>query len=334
MSETVLKESNKGITGTGLKVIAMIAMFIDHFAAIFLTDYLSCTVPNLSQEELMAWFQGHVGVAVVYMVMLLMRLIGRFGFPLFAFLLVEGFTHTHSVKRYAIHLFVFALISELPFNLGFASTLFFPSYQNVFFTLLLGLLCMASIKALLEKWGTSEKWKMLFYVTALLTGPYAVYMLVKNTWLVTLFYEPEENQVRILMAVAAVISLILFSVLGAKWETEKKNAFTFVMLSIMVFSMAAEALMTDYSGGGVLTIAVMYLFRENRRKAFSFGMLVLTMMAGVEGFAYLMLIPLSQYNGERGMKLNKYFFYAFYPVHIGLLYLLTLWLGYATFSLR
>ena len=60
-------------------------------------------------------------------------------FPIFAFLLVEGFHHTKSKSKYALRLFIFAVISEIPFN-----RLCDPLEQNVLWTLLLclGLLCI------------------------------------------------------------------------------------------------------------------------------------------------------------------------------------------------
>lgn len=334
MEESFAVSQKKGITGTGLKIIAMVAMFIDHFAAILISDYLESTIPNISQPELQEWFMEHRMVAVLEMVMGIMRLIGRFGFPLFAFLLVEGFTHTRSVKKYAINLGIFALISELPFNLGFSSILFFPGYQNVFFTLLLGLLCIASISGLCEHQRENEQMKPLFYLAALLSGPFAVYMLVKNAWVVYLFWQPDGDRLLIAMGIAAVLSLAVFAFLGRKWDSSQKNIFTFTVFPLIVFAMAAEFLMTDYSGGGVLTIVCMYLLRKKRKLAFSIGMVVLTLMSPAEATAFLMLIPLSKYNGERGMKINKYFFYAFYPLHIGLLYLITLLLGFTTFALH
>ena len=69
-----------------------------------------------------------------------MRFIGRIGFPVFCFLLIEGFLHTSSKKKYATRLFLFALVSEFPFDYALFNTPFAPGYQNVFFTLFLGLL--------------------------------------------------------------------------------------------------------------------------------------------------------------------------------------------------
>ena len=64
--------------------------------------------------------------------------IGRLAFPIFAFLLVEGYFHTRDRKRYALRLLVAAVISEIPFNLMLGSTVFFPIHQNVIWTFLIG----------------------------------------------------------------------------------------------------------------------------------------------------------------------------------------------------
>jgi len=66
--------------------------------------------------------------------------IGRLTFPIFAFLLVEGYFHTSSLKKYMIRLLVFALISEIPFNLAMGSRVFYPIHQNVLWSFLLSLL--------------------------------------------------------------------------------------------------------------------------------------------------------------------------------------------------
>lgn len=95
-----------------LKVIAIISMLIDHTGAILFPGQM--------------WF----------------RIIGRFAFPIFTFLLVEGFFHTRDVKKYAVRLLLFAFISEFIFDYAFFGEFFSWTHQNVFFTLFLGVLLM------------------------------------------------------------------------------------------------------------------------------------------------------------------------------------------------
>jgi hypothetical protein len=82
---------------------------------------------------------------------------------------------------------------------------------------------------------------------------------------------------------------------------------------------AAELLHTDYGMAGVAAIVVMYLLRNKKTLSYTVGVLVLAIMAGeIEIAALLMVIPIAFYNGRRGRS-AKYFFYAFYPVHLLLL---------------
>ena len=332
MGTTKGMEKTKGITGTGLKLIALIAMFIDHFAAVLLTGYLVGAMAGHRAD--VAFFQENKGTAAIYFLMLAMRLIGRFGFPLFAFLIVEGFQHTHSVKKYALNLGIFALISELPFNLGFASRLFYPGYQNVFLTLLFGLLGISCVHFLgVTKKDDKQAWP-LFYLSALLAGPFIAYLLIYSFPTNSICQSFLGDYAWIAISVSAVISLVLFLLLGRKWDTARKNAFSGIVLASAVFCIAADLLHTDYGAGGVLTILILYLLRKHRMLAFSMACLELTLYSPLEFTAFLMLIPVAKYNGKRGKSINKYVFYGFYPVHLGLLYLVTLLLGFTGFALK
>ncbi len=70
----------------------------------------------------------------------ILRLVGRMSFPLFAFLLVNGYRHTTDKKRYLIRMFTMALISEVFYDLAFHGQILEIYGQNVFFTLSVGLL--------------------------------------------------------------------------------------------------------------------------------------------------------------------------------------------------
>lgn len=103
-----------------LKMIAVIFMLIDHFAYIMIERGLG--------------LGGNL-----YMIDRIMRGMGRIAFPIFCFTIVEGFQKTSNPKEYLKRLLIFALISEIPFDLAFRGTLFAMSYQNVFWTLAFGL---------------------------------------------------------------------------------------------------------------------------------------------------------------------------------------------------
>lgn len=94
-----------------LKIIALVTMIIDHTGAVLFPQYFT------------------------------LRLIGRIAFPIYIFLIAQGCRHTRSMEKYMLRLFVFALISEIPFDLmGWPPAWFDWSGQNVFFTLFLGVL--------------------------------------------------------------------------------------------------------------------------------------------------------------------------------------------------
>lgn len=123
----------KCLSGSWLKVLAVLFMLIDHLAAFYLYDAPALQVPflHILHKTLTPYW--------------LMRLIGRMSFPIFAFLLVEGFIHTHDRKRYGLNLLLFALLSEIPWNLVHFGTWHYSS-QNIFFTLLLGYLGLYAIE--------------------------------------------------------------------------------------------------------------------------------------------------------------------------------------------
>lgn len=80
-----------------------------------------------------------------------MTCVGRLAFPIFAFLVAEGFVRTRSRARYARRLLIFALVSEVPFDLLAVGRLVYPLRQNVLCTFLIALGCMQ-----LLEWAKSD----------------------------------------------------------------------------------------------------------------------------------------------------------------------------------
>ncbi len=89
----------------------------------------------------------------------MLRNVGRTAFPIFAFLLVEGFFHTHNRKKYLGRLIFGALISEIPFNMAFYTVLFHNRHQNVFWTLSVGFFVIWGMEELYKRYETG--WKLM-----------------------------------------------------------------------------------------------------------------------------------------------------------------------------
>ena len=137
------------LNSANLKAAAAFFMFLDHIACGTLRTVLDEQLPPCSLEQL--WF--------------LLRLAGRISFPIFCFFLVEGFFLTGNRRKYFLRLFLFAFLSEIPFNLCMNGTLAFPRHQNVLFTMALGLLLMSACDLMKSK--ISDPFEQLVYCLAL-----------------------------------------------------------------------------------------------------------------------------------------------------------------------
>lgn len=139
------------LSGNSLKVIAVLTMLIDHLCKIVLQWLLSNYWGAMADNGQMSWERFR---EIDYFIRFDLQSIGTIAFPLFCFLLAEGFQHTRSKKRYIGLMLAFALISEVPFDIGFFSAYsrmedtfpFYLKYQNVFFTLFLGLLTLVCLE--------------------------------------------------------------------------------------------------------------------------------------------------------------------------------------------
>lgn len=138
----MLEEKRKrGLNGAHLKWIAIFFMALDHIAAAVLFPILT---------------SGGTVDQGLYTLYLIMRYVGRVSFPMFCFLMIEGFVHTRSRKKYMRNLILFALISEIPFDLALMGSVWDVSHQNVFFTLAIGMATIWLIENL-QKRGMATK---------------------------------------------------------------------------------------------------------------------------------------------------------------------------------
>lgn len=233
------------ITNAHLKIIASISMFIDHFGAIFIFQLIQN--------------QNDVFYFEIYS---LLRIIGRIAFPIYCFLLIEGFIHTKNVFKYWLRLLLFALISEIPFDLAFNHTIIEFYSNNVFFTLCIGLLTI--------------------FVLSKIENIYQYFKDRCNKYLLMIGC--------ILLGVGCIL------ILGNICETY---------------------LMSDYGMSGVFCIVCMYLFRSNILVGYILGVLMTVILnqSWLQIYALFGLLFVLMYDGEKG-KINKYFFYLFYPLHL------------------
>lgn len=222
-----------------LHIIAMIFMLCDHMWATILDyEWLTC--------------------------------IGRIAFPIFAFLITEGYIHTSNINKYIKRMVIFAIITEIPFNLMVSASPIYPFHQNVLWTFVISLLTLK-------------------------------YLNFDNT----------------------------------------KNIFKSIIIVILAIIIATIT-MCDYFGAGVMMVVGFYIFRKS--KLLQLLMMIYVNMILIQGYSYpidiagytyyfpqqgfalLSLIFIWLYNGKQGYhaKWFKIFCYAFYPLHMLILYILTI----------
>lgn len=229
------------LSGSTLKIIALTTMLIDHIGAVIVQRTRS--MPGFNHDFWNSLYDP-------------LRSIGRLAFPIFCFLLVEGFIHTSNQKKYVSRMLIFALISEIPFNLAVTGEVFNLNFQNVFWELALGIVALMCLEKI-----------------------------------------EEENYSYSMQVILRLV------VIGG-------------------FAFGAEMLKLDYGMYGIISIVALYALRQNKRTQ---------LLVGAVSFCWERVAPLAFliiafYNGKRGRKI-KYAFYAFYPAHLLILYVIARIIG-------
>ena len=206
---------------------------------------------------------------------MLCRAIGRIAFPIFVYLLCNGFHHTSNKGRYALRLAIFAILSQVPFSL-FCYGVLWQSHGNVMFTLLMAFLCLWSAEELRCRRGL--RWLAFvpslavcaLYHFGLLSSDYGA----KGILLALVFYCFDGN--RILTALG-----MLFAVFYTFFLSLAKNLWFFVLKQDTLPLQMSQWEMYQFFS----LLALIFIFSYNGRK------------------------------GRGSGKLLQYFFYLFYPLH-------------------
>lgn len=237
-----------GITSNELKILACLFMVCDHVGLVLMNNN---------------W---------------VMRAVGRLAFPVFVFLLVEGYKHTSNIRNYFIRLLLGALISEIPFDLAFYRSVFDMRGQNVFFTLAAGLIVIYCEEI-------ARKNRMLAICIIVIT--------MAAAWVLRFDY-----------SVAGILIIAIFYQAGKYTDAKKEYA--------------------DYLSAGQKPF--LEKLKKNVGVTIASAIVYFVFFGIRELYAVLSMLPISMYNGNHGKrsKIIQYGFYAFYPVHLLVLYFLAL----------
>ena len=134
----------RGVSGAFLKWTALVSMLLDHTGYVLLPALI-----GYGRTHPLPW-----SAETLRSVYWALRSLGRPAFPLYLFLLLEGFHHTRSRGKYLLRLLAFALLSEIPFDLALNQSPLVFTYQNVFFTLAIGFAALMGIDALRRARGS------------------------------------------------------------------------------------------------------------------------------------------------------------------------------------
>ncbi len=225
----------KGLSGNLLKIIGAIFMVIDHIGVILFPDVL------------------------------VLRILGRIAFPIFALMIYEGSRYTKNKLRYFLVIFILSLIL---FAVDYAvnEEIFF----NVLTTFSLSILLIYLVQC--AKKVSSVFAETAIYI-ALLASLTAIFFLCRVVII-------DYGFAGILLPVLPAITDNFF-----KYKGDKLFIFTpqFWLFAVGIGLLAIEMLWIEY-------------------------------------WAFVALIPLAFYNGQKGFYLPKYSFYVFYPLHVAIIY--------------
>lgn len=281
-----------------LKIIAVVSMLIDHTGFFLRCKFLLDAQPYT-----------------------VMRMLGRIAFPIFCFLLANGFDKTSDRSRYLSRLVMFAVISRIPFSLTFSTANYSLSAADGFCFVYPWYWCLLLVVFVCFVWyrtvrpGLSFIWAGAAVLLALLNLSAGGVRLVGRDC--DVFYT-----LAISLAAMSCLDRIMPGSAGRKK----------LILQLPALALCAALILphSDYGWLGLLLILLLHMLRSHRPLqaaaivAWAFAEYMLRMQS-LQYFipAALAALPILLYNGRPGRRVQLAF-YLFYPLHLAILGLLTL----------
>jgi len=190
-------------------------------------------------------FIDHIGVTFLDTVPFWFRAVGRLAFPIFVYLLAEGFRHTRSKEKLLMRLLVFAAISEIPYDLVMGNTINFAANTNIFYTLFLGGVTIWLYERLRTRYG----WQTFAVLTVILPAMMVAEIIIVDfgglgVLFIFAMYAIKTKVVRLIafgvLAISQFIPLVVAHSLGILISTE--------YLLMIVFALATVPLIALYNG--------------------------------------------------------------------------------------
>ena len=218
-----------------------------------------------------------------------MNLLGRLAFPIFAFMLVEGFYKTKNRSKYLKRIFIFAVISEIPFNLLVSTSVF--GSPSIFFP----------------------------YNNVLWTFGIALYMLV--------LFEKIKNKDNLPVTVK-IFGKIIISIL-AMFITRLigSDSLEYGIMMVLVFYFFRSKKWWNFIAQVILLAWInIFLILGYNVTLNCFGNEI---NVSSQSFAIFSLVFIWLYNGKQGIhnKITKYMFYSFYPLHLLLIVMIYIFIN-------
>lgn len=161
---------------------------------------------------------------------------GRLSFPLFAFLLAEGYSHTKDLKKYYKRLFIFALISQIPFML-FRTLVGEWKMLNIIFTLLLGLMCVTTYDKINKKYISIPLIIIIIALGDILNVDYGSFGVLT----IFVMYLLKDKKM-FLPLIYGIILLIYYYIIAGEYILIKEN------LLLILFTWISSFIINKYNG--------------------------------------------------------------------------------------